>query len=122
MEIIIASLFSGLLGAIASALLFIRYEKKKYRLDTAKKLFGNRHNITGFEFSQAINEVYFVFNHNPKVLHRIENLFNITSTENIKSEQINDAVVSLLKSICDDIGVNYKTLNESFMLKVFNNK
>lgn len=120
MELILTSLISGLLGAFASAYLFLRYEQKKYRLDTAKKLFGNRYDLNGDEFSRAMNEVYFVFHHNAKVLRAVEALF--ISLDVPGKPQVNDAITTLLKTICDDVGVNYRTLNESYMLKVFNQK
>ena len=120
MELIFASLISGLLGAIASAFLFLRYEKKKFRLETAKKLFGNRFDLNGDEFSRAMNEVYFVFHKNPKVLKSVEELFKALDVPG--KPHVDDSIVTMLKAICDDVGVNYKTLNESYMLKVFNRK
>ncbi|TMO85493.1 hypothetical protein [Pseudoalteromonas ruthenica] len=120
MELIFASLISGLIGALASAYLFLKYEKKKFRLDTAKKLFGNRYDLNGDEFSRAMNEVYFVFHHNEKVLRAVEKLFEALDVPG--KPHVNDSITTLLKAICDDVGVNYKTLNESYMLKVFNQK
>ena len=71
---IVASLLSGLLGVFASAWFFARFEKRKLKMDTARRLLGHRFDITGEQFSAAMNEVFIVFADSPKVINAMQAL------------------------------------------------
>lgn len=71
LAIIFSSLISGLIGVAISTIFYQRMKKKKLRIDTAKKLIGNRHDLTGQEFTQALNEALFVFSDNKIILRAL---------------------------------------------------
>lgn len=66
-----ASLLSGLVGIAVSACFFARLERRKLKVDTARRLLGSRFNIEGPEFQQAMNEVTVVFADERKVTEAI---------------------------------------------------
>jgi len=47
---ITASLLSGLIGVGISSIFYARMERRKLKIETAKKMFGNRHNISSNPF------------------------------------------------------------------------
>ena len=116
--ILLSSLLSGLIGVLVSTFFYHRYERQKIKFDTAKRLFGFRHSITGEGFSCAMNEVFIVFADSPKVIKALEELYNTLQSPN--KEIANDKMVTFLKEICKDLNIDYSTVNESFFLKTFN--
>lgn len=119
---IIISLLSGLAGAIVSTCIYLRRDKKMFKVQTLKKFGANRYDVLGDNFSQALNEIFVVFNDSPKVMKKLDNYHKIISKENGSSEPANDALVLLYKAMCDATKTNYKHLNDSFFLKPFNSK
>lgn len=71
---IVASLFSGIVGVGISAWFFARFERRKLKMDTARRLIGYRFDITGQEFSAAMNELVVVFADSPEVINAMVGL------------------------------------------------
>lgn len=118
--IILSSLLSGLIGVLVSTFFYHRYERRKIKFDTAKRLFGYRYSIKGDGFSNAMNEVFIVFADAPKVIKAMEDLYNtLQSPDKLLAE---DKLITFLKAICNDLSIDYSTVNESFFIKTFNAK
>ncbi|TRO79709.1 DUF6680 family protein [Desulfuromonas acetexigens] len=118
---IVSSLLSGIIGVFISSLFYSRLEKRKMKIETARKMFGARHNIAGTDFKSAMNEIMIVFSDSQKVINAMENMFSVVETPpSARSEKAADeALIKLMKEMCTDIGVNYKNLPESYYLKFF---
>jgi hypothetical protein len=115
---ILSSLISGLIGVVISTLYYHRFEKRKTRLDTLIRFAGNRYDVKGDEFSRAANEISVVFQHSAEVIAALS-----TFHEKVVARQDStDALVRLFKAMCDDLGVKYDRLNDSFFLRPFNTK
>lgn len=54
--ILVSSLLSGLIGVFISIQFYSRLERKRIKVDTAKRLIGNRFNLKGDAFTVALNE------------------------------------------------------------------
>ena len=116
---IVASLLSGLFGAILSSYLYLRYEKRKQKFDTFRRLLGNRWAITtgqrsNFEnfrgeFFAALNEVFAVFHDSGPVRDALEKYHDNKSLDNL---------IRLFKAICKDLKISYE-FNDSFFEKPF---
>ena len=118
---IISSVLSGIFGVIISILYYRRYENRKQKFDTFRRLVGNRYAITETfkgksnsehsreEFYAALNEVVVVFYDSTSVL---EALGKYQETQNVNN------LVSLFKAICKDLKVSYE-FNDSFFLNPF---
>lgn len=118
---LIASLLSGLIGVAISAYFFGSLERKKLKIDTARRLIGNRHNIEGEEFQQAMNEVMIVFSDTPSVIRAMDEFWRIIATVHGpgRAEAANSSLISLLKAVCASIGLHPKELNDSQYLRFF---
>lgn len=118
--VILSSLLSGLIGVLVSTFFYHRYERRKIKFDTAKRLFGYRYSIKGDGFSNAMNEVFIVFADTPKVIRAMEDLYNTLQSPN--KQLAEDKLITFLKEICKDLSIDYSTVNESFFIKTFNAK
>lgn len=118
---LIASLLSGLIGVAVSAYFFGNLEKKKLKVDTARRLIGNRHNIQRAEFQQAMNEVMIVFSDTPAVIRAMEEFWRVIATVHgpWRTEAANSSLISLLKAVCTTIGLHPEELNDSQYLRFF---
>ena len=77
--LIASSLISGLVGVIVSTLYYRRYENRKWKLDTLKRLAAHRYAIAegqplerSAEFFVVLNEVFVVFHDAQEVLSVVE--------------------------------------------------
>ena len=118
---IISSLISGVLGVFISSWFYARLEKKRMKTETARKLFANRHDMHGTGFHEAMNEIIIVFSDSQNIIDLIEHLFKTVETpKQARSDKAADeALIKLMKAICKDVGVVYKTLPDSYYLKFF---
>ena len=58
---VVSSLFSGIIGVLVSSYYYRRYENRKNKFETFKRFMGNRYDLKGDAFSQALNEIFVVF-------------------------------------------------------------
>lgn len=120
---IISSLISGIIGVIISIIYHRKYEKYRSKIDTLKNLVGYRFDLESDEFSKALNEIFVVFYDSKEVLIKLKNLYESITTIPKQESLINDKFLELFREMCRDINIDpNKYINESFFLKVFNNK
>jgi hypothetical protein len=119
---IIASLLSGLIGVIISSIFYSRLEKRKLKMETVKKMFGNKHNTSSNSFQEAMNEVMIVFSDSQDVIDAFEEFFKIAEfpLHSRVNSSADDALIKLMKVMCTDIGIKYKKLPDTYYLKCFN--
>ena len=115
---LIASLFSGLIGVVVSACYYARYERRKSKFETLRRFSGNRFDVRNVEFSRVINEIFVVFNGSDEVINALQDYLEGI----LEKRASNDLLIKLFKKMCDDVGLPYKDLNDSFFLTPFNNR
>lgn len=116
---IIASLASGLFGAIGSALFYNHLEKRKLKVDTARRLIGNRYNISSADFQLALNEIFVIFAKSKPVMKALEEFWQdaqLPSQQRV-TDVSNDKLIKLLKAVCKDAGLDSNELSEAFYLR-----
>jgi len=116
---IISSIFSGLAALIISTIYYKRHENRKIRIDTLKRIISNRYDLKGDEFTRSLNEIFIVFRKSKSVMKALSDFHERTITPNISNE---DALLKLLKAMCDDLSIKYDDFNDSFFLRPFNTK
>ncbi len=118
---IISSLISGIGGVCISFVFFSRLEKRKLKIETARKLFGARHEITGREFQEAINELMIVFADSDHVINAMEAMWKVLETpkHSRAKNAADDALIALMKAICNDLNLKYKKLADAYFLRFF---
>ena len=119
--IIVSSLLSGIIGVVVSFLFYRNLELRKLKYDTARKLFGNRHDTSGREFTEAINEIMIVYSDSAAVMKALQVMWDIVKTPQSArhAKAPDEALIKLMKAICKDIGIKYKNLPDSHYLQFF---
>jgi len=115
---IISSLLSGLIGIGISAWFFFKLESHKLKVDLARRLLGYRFHIQGDNFSCAMNEVIAVFADKPEVLQKMGRLYEVLQITG--KPNADGALIDFLKEVCKSSGLTQATLNDAYLLKVFN--
>lgn len=115
---VVTSLLSGLIGSAATILFMGRLETRKLKIDTLRRLLGNRDDLTGPEFCSAANEVLVVFRDCPRVLAAIRTLHQVASTPG--KPNITDALTVLLKEAAAACGLSPKDVPDTAFLQVIN--
>jgi ABC-type dipeptide/oligopeptide/nickel transport system ATPase subunit len=118
---IISSLLSGLIGIFVSFYFFNRLEKRKLKVETARKMFANKHDIKSKEFKEAMNEVMVVFSDSTEVITAMEELWQTLQTPIDSRPQgaADEKLVKLMKSMCREIGIEHKKLSDAYYLRYF---
>lgn len=112
------ALLSGMLGALLSAWIFIRREKRRMKLDTLREIIGNRFRMNDPAFYKPLNEIFVVYNDSPEVLKRLDAVVsnarrNKAGTPN---PEANDDLVKLLRAMCENAKVSHSKVTDSFFL------
>jgi hypothetical protein len=114
---IISSLISGLF-AVAITLWFSNYlENRKAKIDTLRRLLGNRDDLTSLGFTNAANEVLVVFRDAPSVLAALQALHDTAVTPG--KPNVQDKLVVLLKEAARAAGLEPKQVPDTAFLNVF---
>ncbi|GJL57126.1 MAG: hypothetical protein NPIRA02_42580 [Nitrospirales bacterium] len=119
-----ASLLSGLIGVLVSFYFFNRLEKRKVKIETARKIFGSKHDMQSDAFTEAMNEIMIIFSDSDAVTNAMEELWEILETPiTSRGESAADQkMVKLMKNICRDIGIEPKQLTDAYYLRCFTTK
>lgn len=122
--VIISSLISGVLGVIISTIYYKKAERRKEKINLVKQLLGNRFDLNGDKFSEALNSIVIVFYDSSTVINRLK-VFHDLLSDNIPNrnpEIIDDALIDLFKALVEDVDLGTKELNDNFFLRAFNTK
>ena len=114
-----SSLLSGIIGVVISTIYYRRHEAKKIKLETLTKVIANRYDLKGDEFSRALNEIFVIFQKSKPVMKVLSEFHEKTTTPSVSNE---DALLRLIKAMCDDVSVSYDDVNDSFFLRPFNTR
>lgn len=107
-----------MLAVAISTWYYRRHKRRRTKLDTLIWLFGFRFDIVGMDFSRALNEIYIVFHDSPAVPRVLQDFHQVTVAR--QRELANDRLVTLLKDMCRDVGIDPASVNDSFYLQPFN--
>jgi hypothetical protein len=118
----LSSVVSGVIGILISTWFYRRYEKRKLKIDTFRRLLGSRHaaisgSSTGSQdaFFSALNEVLAVFHNSRRTLDALRTLH----AELAQPGRFDDNLVALFRTICDDLSIARNAVNDSFFLRPF---
>lgn len=119
LTILISALLSGVLAVFISTIYNNHKLDRQIKIDTFKKVFSNRYDLQGVEFSQAINEIFVIYNDSEQVIMALNN-FHDTITNNKNSA--NEDLLILLKAMCKEVKIDDRSVSDSFFLTPFNTK
>lgn len=117
---IIASLLSGIIATIITIIVNRRWERQRIKNNIAVELFGYRHqlledNDKTEELIVILNKIPIIFASNEKILVAYDKILSETGDKN-------DVLVTLIKEICLEAGINCENWNDRRILQVCNIK
>jgi len=115
---IVSSIFSGFVGVIVSTYYYNRYENRRVKFETFKKFMGNRYDLKGDAFSQALNEIFVVFKDSEDVMKALAEHHKMVTS----GKDSEDELVKLFKAMCIDLDLNINDFNDSFFLMPYNTR
>ena len=118
-NIAFSSILSGILGVVISTYYHNKMEKRKWKIHILEQLLGNRNDIQGEKFTEAINSVFVVFHDSKDVLKALKEFHQVilgTRTTN----QANQKLLDLFKAMCKDLKIDTEPLTDNFFLQPFN--
>ena len=121
MNVIIAALLSGLIGVLISNYYYQRNEDRRLKLQVLQQLYGNRYDCLGERYTEALNQIPMVFHNSEKVLKAYEALF-LAVEEKANSKKQDRLFTDLITYAFNALKIKQKTLDESLVIGVFNNK
>jgi hypothetical protein len=120
--IIFPALLSGIIGVGISILYHKKADKKRNKLLLLEKLLGNRNNITGKEFSVALNSIIVLFYDSKPVIKALKAFHENTLNPSTGTDISNQKLLDLFKAMCEDLDIDHKPLTDNFFLQPFNLK
>lgn len=120
LETIITATCSGLVGALLSALITVkltyRNHKKEVKWKIAEEFFGYRYQIASNtqnkdDWRLCVNKIPIVFRDNENVIDAWHTLYDSVRVGD--TTKADEAIVTLMKEICKDVGINTKDWNDN---------
>ncbi|MBN1567953.1 MAG: hypothetical protein JXA73_08895 [Acidobacteria bacterium] len=116
---VMIALISGLIGALITQFAVNHREERRFRIDTVKRFAANRYDLTGNEFSRALNEIFIVFNDYPVVMKSLSEFHEAIVSKQGAAAASNKLII-LFKEMCHITDIKYEQFNDSFFLTPFN--
>lgn len=122
--VLFSSVISGILGVIISNIYYKKWERRKEKVELIKQLFGNRYDLNGDKFSEALNSIIIVFYDSDNVINKYKTFYDVVSDNatNLNPSKVNSALLDLFKALSKDVNLVNEELNDMSILKVFNVK
>lgn len=120
-SIILSSIFSGLLGVGISTFYHARNEKKKIKILVLEQLLGNRHDLRGERFTEALNKIFITFHDSPEVIQSLKAFHEVIVGPNT-NDLANQKLLDLFKAMCKNVDIDPRPLTDNFFLQPFNVK
>lgn len=115
--VLLSSLISGILGVGISTWYHRRAEKRMRKFRSLETLLGNRHDIVGDKFTEALNSVFVVYYDSPSVIKALKEFCEHTLNPIRGRDLANQKLLDLFKAMCEDLGVQIRPLTDSFFLQ-----
>lgn len=120
MIILVPSLLSGLLGVGISTWYHQRNEIRRAKLQVLQQLLGNRHDIQGQLFTEALNQVFVIFYDSQDVLVALKAFHEVIMGAQKTTDLANQKLLDLFKAMCKHLKIDPKPLTDNFFLQPFN--
>jgi len=120
--ILIAALLSGLVGVGVSTWYHQRNEIRRAKLQVLQQLLGNRNDIRGQKFTEALNQVFIIFHDSQDVLLALKPFFEVIISPQKNPALTDQKLLDLFKAMCKNLKINPATMTDNFFLYAFNIK
>ena len=120
LSIIASAFLSGLAGVLISNWYSNRNEKRREKFEIFKQLMGNRFNLNGDAFSEALNSVFVVFHDSKDVKQTLMEFNRVSMNPNRTTAESNQRLLELFKAMSKDLNIKTEPLTDNFFLEAFN--
>lgn len=120
--ILISALLSGLIGVVISIWYHQRNEIRRAKLRVLQQLLGNRHDIRGQLFTEALNQVFVIFYDSQDVLSALKAFHEVIMGAQKTTDLANQKLLDLFKAMCKHLNIKPEPLTDNFFLQPFNIK
>lgn len=118
--VLISSLVSGLLGVGISTWYHQRNEIRRAKLQVLQRLFGNRNDLLGQLFTEALNQVFVVYYDSHEVLVALKTFHEVVIGGQKTTDLANQKLLDLFKAMCKHLKIETEPLTDNFFLQPFN--
>jgi hypothetical protein len=118
--VLISSIISGLLGVLISVWFYRRSEIRQAKFRIIQQLLGNRNDLKGQSFTEALNQVFVGFHDSEKVLLKLKEFHETIIRRPVSNDLANQKLLELFKAICEELNIEPGPLTDSFFLQAFN--
>lgn len=119
---LVSVFLSGLVGVVITIWYSDWSAKQQTKLRVLQQLLGNRHNITGEPFTEALNQILIVFADTKRVITALKGFHAVVTEPFRTSEKVNESLLILIKSICRNTRIKVIEIEDKFFLIPFNTK
>lgn len=120
--ILISSLISGLLGVGITTYYQRRSEDRRVKLQVLQQLLGNRHDLRGDKFTEALNLIPVTFSGCHDILAALKAFYEVVTSNSKSTGLRNQKLLDLFKSMCKHLNVDMELLTYDYLLSAFNIK
>lgn len=117
--ILASALLSGLLGVLISNWYHNRNEKRMEKFVIFRQLIGNRHDLRGDAFTEALNSVFIVFHESKEVKQALKE-FHVVITNPTRNLEANQKLLELFKAMSKNLNIATEPLTDDFFFTPFN--
>ena len=128
-SLIIPALFSGLISVPVTFYLTVQYEKERvaaeYKMDIFQGVVGYRYVFNqpmssgNTKFSSSINQIPFAFSTSKEVINKFNEYYKIRTNKSFGLQANNDAFISLMYSMMDDLNIPRGSIGDKNLGRVF---
>lgn len=120
--ILISGLTSGLLGVGISTYHQHRSETRRIKFQVLQQLLGNRNDLRGVKFTEAINQIPVTFSGCHDVLSALKAFHEVVISPARNGDITNQKLLDLFKSMCKHLKIDTEPLTDNYFLQAFNIK
>jgi len=117
--IVVSALLSGLLGVLISNWDHKRNEIKRMKLRVLQQLMGNRSDVNGKAFLEALNQVAVVFHDSEEVITALKSVHEDVMSPNRSPNLSRQKLLALFKAMFKNLNIKTEPLTDNFFLTAF---
>jgi hypothetical protein len=118
--LVISGLLSGLVAVGVSTWYQKQSETKRIKLQVLQQLLGNRNDVWGEKFSEALNQVIVAFSGCNDVLGALKAFHEVMMNSQKTPDSIDQKLLDLFKAMCKHLKRDLGPLADDYLLYAFN--
>jgi len=87
-----------------------------------QQLLGNRNDVRGQKFTEALNQVFIIFYDSQDVLLALKAFFEVIISPRKNPALTDQKLLDLFKAMCKNLKINPEAMTDNFFLYAFNIK